>query len=102
MKKADLKTLREKLVARLDQPFRVRAERKAARKDSMERKAATRHKIQLGGLVVKAGLGAEPPAVLLGILLEAARRLQADDGPATRTTWDLVGARCLAETPPPP
>ena len=40
------------------------------------RKADTRNKIQLGGLIVKAGriagidLGAEEPAVLLGLLLE--------------------------------
>lgn len=36
-----------------------------------ERKQDTRQKIQLGGLVKKAGLHEEPPAVLLGLLLEA-------------------------------
>ena len=37
------------------------------------RKADTRNKIQLGGLIVKAGLAEEPAAVLLGLLLEASR-----------------------------
>jgi hypothetical protein len=31
----------------------------------------TRHKIQLGGLVIKAGLAGEEPAVLLGIITAA-------------------------------
>ena len=39
------------------------------------RKADTRNKIQLGGLIVKAGLAEEPAAVLLGLLLEAAGTL---------------------------
>ena len=41
------------------------------------RKADTRNKIQLGGLIVKAGLAEEPAAVLLGLLLEAAERFPA-------------------------
>jgi hypothetical protein len=36
-----------------------------------ERRLDTRHKIQLGGLVIKAGLDGEPPAVILGILTAA-------------------------------
>ena len=39
------------------------------------RKADTRNKIQLGGLIVKAGLGSEQAPVLLGILLAAAKAL---------------------------
>jgi len=43
-----------------------------ARMTTAERKADTRHKIQLGGLIVKAGLAAEEPAVLLGRLTAGA------------------------------
>jgi len=42
---------------------------------SDERKKDTREKIQLGGLVVKAGLRDVDKAVILGALLEAAERL---------------------------
>ena len=41
-----------------------------------ERKQDTRHKIQLGGLIVKAGLGGEEKALILGILLEAKRAIE--------------------------
>ena len=47
------------------------------------RKAETREKIALGGLISKAGLAGENPAVLLGLLVEAGARL-ADDGERTR------------------
>jgi hypothetical protein len=40
-----------------------------------QRKADTRHKIQLGGIVVKAGLSAIDPYVLLGHLVEHAVQL---------------------------
>ncbi len=40
------------------------------------RKADTYRKIQLGGLVIKAGLGGYDSAVLLGLLLEGAAQLQ--------------------------
>ena len=40
----------------------------------MERRQDTREKIQLGGLVVKAGLRDEDKAFILGVLVEAARR----------------------------
>ena len=39
------------------------------------RKLDTRHKIQLGGLVIKAGLGDEESAVILGLLTAAKRVL---------------------------
>ena len=41
----------------------------------IDRKADARRKIQLGGLIMKAGLDEEPAAVLLGLLLEAAETL---------------------------
>ena len=46
-----------------------------------ERRRDTRRKIQLGGLVIKAGLADEEPAVILGLLTAAKRVL---NGPACR------------------
>ena len=42
------------------------------------RKKDTRDKIELGGLIVKAGLRWEKRALLLGILIDAAARLKRD------------------------
>lgn len=39
------------------------------------RKAETRRKIQLGGLIVKAGLEEEPSNILLGLLCDAKNNL---------------------------
>jgi hypothetical protein len=39
------------------------------------RRVDTRRKIQLGGLVIKAGIGGLPPAVILGVLLDGADRV---------------------------
>jgi hypothetical protein len=58
----------------------------------VDRKADTRHKIQLGGLIVKAGLDEEPAAVLLGLLLEAAQKLAGPGGDAAREHWLRAGA----------
>ncbi len=41
----------------------------------LERKSDTRRKIQLGGLVIKAGLDSETTATILGLLLDAAEKL---------------------------
>jgi hypothetical protein len=46
---------------------------------SQARKQETREKIELGGLIVKAGLRREKRAVLLGALIELAVRLAADE-----------------------
>lgn len=43
------------------------------------RKKDTREKIELGGLIVKAGLRFEKRAVLLGALIDLAHRLKQDD-----------------------
>ena len=48
------------------------------------RKADTYRKIQLGGLVIKSGLSAHQPAVVLGALIEALQRMQADPSHAAR------------------
>ena len=50
------------------------------------RKKDTREKIELGGLIVKAGLRYEKRALLLGALLEAARRIKCDEGERSRLT----------------
>lgn len=55
------------------------------------RKADTRRKIQLGGLIVKAGLDEESAAVLLGLLLEAAQKLAGPGGDAAREHWQQTG-----------
>jgi Conjugal transfer protein TraD len=41
-----------------------------------QRKADTRHKIQLGGIVVKAGAGGIDAYALLGLLVEQSTRLK--------------------------
>lgn len=46
---------------------------------SEARKKDTREKIELGGLIVKAGLRYEKRAILLGALIELDRRLKSDE-----------------------
>ncbi|NNM59277.1 MAG: conjugal transfer protein TraD [Legionellales bacterium] len=56
-----------------------------------ERKEDTRRKIQLGGLVKKAGLENESTAILYGMLLEAAENLSSNDAEKIRTRWKIKG-----------
>ena len=56
------------------------------------RKKDTREKIELGGLIVKAGLRYEKRALLLGMLLDAALRIKGDEGERSRLTAIGVGA----------
>ncbi|MEI5682232.1 type IV conjugative transfer system coupling protein TraD [Mesorhizobium sp. CGMCC 1.15528] len=53
---------------------------------SEARKKDTREKIELGGLIVKAGLRYEKRALLLGLLIDASRRLQDDENERSRLT----------------
>ncbi|WP_311273326.1 MULTISPECIES: type IV conjugative transfer system coupling protein TraD [unclassified Rhizobium] len=53
---------------------------------SNARKKDTREKIELGGLIVKAGLRYEKRALLLGALLDAARRMKGDEEERSRLT----------------
>jgi Conjugal transfer protein TraD len=46
---------------------------------SEQRKADAYRKIQLGGLVIKGGLGEFEPAVVLGAVIDAAQRLASPD-----------------------
>jgi hypothetical protein len=55
------------------------------------RKKDTREKIELGGLIVKAGLRYETRAVLLGALVELAERLNGDANERARLAE--LGAR---------
>ena len=53
---------------------------------SEARKKDTREKIELGGLIVKAGLRYEKRALLFGLLIDAGRRLRVDDVERVRLT----------------
>ena len=52
-----------------------------------QRRQDTRRKIALGGLVIKAGLEHEEPAVILGALVSAAKVLAAANGEENRARW---------------
>lgn len=68
----------------------------AARQEA--RRADTRRKIQLGGLVAKAELPAlagDDPAVILGALLDIAARLRDDSGGAAAARWRRLGVAAL-------
>ena len=56
------------------------------------RKADTRHKIELGGLVIKAGLGDLDKAVILGLLIEARERMNGSNGRAEFERYSKVGS----------
>ncbi|MGE3919582.1 MAG: conjugal transfer protein TraD [Gammaproteobacteria bacterium] len=58
---------------------------------TLARKQDTRRKIQLGGLIIKAGLSEESNAVLLGLLLEAQDKLQSNQAEKIREQWRLQG-----------
>ena len=60
---------------------------------SEARRQDTREKIELGGLIAKAGLRYEKRAVLLGALLELGQRLKADD--AERMRLAAIGAKAF-------
>ena len=57
------------------------------------RKKDTRDKIELGGLIVKAGLRFEKRALLLGALIDLRERLKSDDNERTRLT--AIGAEAF-------
>jgi len=60
---------------------------------SAARKKDTRDKIELGGLIVKAGLRFEKRALLLGALIELQQRLKSEDGERARLTG--IGAEAF-------
>jgi len=62
---------------------------------SNARKKDTREKIELGGLIVKAGLRYEKRALLLGLLIDASRRIKNDETERTRLT--TIGAEAFGD-----
>jgi hypothetical protein len=64
-----------------------------------ERRTDTRRKIQLGGLIVKAGLTSEDPVVLLGMLTAGARVLNAPNAIESRRRWKELGDRAFESGP---
>lgn len=57
------------------------------------RKKDTREKIELGGLIVKAGLRFEKRALLLGLLMDGASRVKEDS--AERDRLMAIGAEAF-------
>ena len=65
----------------------------------VERRKRTRHLIELGGLVVKAGivdLAADDRATIFGALLWMADKLQSDQGEHARKVWAAKGQQAFA------
>ena len=69
--------------------------RQASQSDA--RKKDTREKIQLGGLIAKAGLRYEKRALLLGLLIDGASRIAADEAERERLT--AIGAEAFSSDP---
>jgi hypothetical protein len=63
----------------------------------MERQQDTRRKIQLGGLLIKAGLAGEDAGVLLGALLDVKDCLAGEDALNVRATWLAKGRAAFAQ-----
>ena len=57
------------------------------------RNADTYRKIQLGGLVIKAGMATEDPAVILGALIAALEELACDPNSCAR--YKALGDACF-------
>jgi hypothetical protein len=70
-----------------------------ARVTTDERRADTRRKIQLGGLVIKAGIAAEDAAVLLGMLASGAKVLKGPNAADSRRRWKEIGDRLFGSGP---
>ena len=68
----------------------------------VERRKRTRHLIELGGLVVKAGvvdLTGDDRATILGALLWIADKLQSDKGEQARALWVAEGKQAFEADP---
>lgn len=71
----------------------VRVERMAKSTTTEARKKDTREKIELGGLIVKAGLRYEKRSLLLGLLIDASRRIKGDETEIARLA--AIGAEAF-------
>jgi hypothetical protein len=68
----------------------------------VERRKRTRHLIELGGLVVKAGivdLTGDDRATILGALLWMADKLKSDQGERARVLWAAKGKQAFEADP---
>jgi Conjugal transfer protein TraD len=68
----------------------------------VERRKRTRHLIELGGLVVKAGiveLTGDDRATILGALLWMADKLESDQREQARALWAAKGKQALVADP---
>jgi len=68
----------------------------------VERRKRTRHLIELGGLVIKAGivdLTGDDRATILGALLWMADKLQGDQGERARALWAAKGKQAFEADP---
>ncbi len=66
----------------------------------VERRKRTRHLIELGGLVVKAGiveLTGDDRAMIYGALLWMADKLQSDEGEHARSLWTAKGRQAFGD-----
>jgi hypothetical protein len=64
----------------------------------IERRRRTRHLIELGGLVVKAGivdLTGDDRATIYGALIWMAEKLRSDQGEHAREVWTVKGKRAF-------
>jgi len=71
----------------------------------VERRKRTRRLIELGGLVVKAGvvdLTGDDRAIILGALLWMADKLQSDQGGQARALWAAKGKQAFEVDPATP
>lgn len=65
----------------------------------VERRKRTRHLIELGGLVVKAGLvslTSDDRAMIFGAMLWIADKLQSDQAEQARKQWSAMGKQAFA------
>jgi Conjugal transfer protein TraD len=72
------------------------------RTSQVERRKRTRHLIELGGLVVKAGvvdLTGDDRATILGALLWIADKLQSGQGEQARALWVAKGKKAFEAAP---
>ena len=81
---------KEQMVARL--------ERKLALQKIKQRKAETRRKIELGGLVAKANMDRYPKDVILGALIHAKQQMEKESG--AKILYRSIGQSAFMEFEP--
>lgn len=67
----------------------LKLEREISRHKNLTRKEDARHKIELGGLVIKGGLDQESKAIILGAIIAAKNEMMRE--PAYRKFLKLLG-----------